>query len=175
MAYVQLAETIFRTGLTIDVVNVGRVIIPEVKKEKRGDKDVQVFAGYNEKKQIGDVERQKRVVAVMEAVGRLSDFAKQARSAVSLSPDIVMISLLPVYSQRGLRCLSLNDKGNINIDELGAIVADLQGMGGEVVFGYTPGVIANDPAFRDWMTDKKLDHPNPIAAIQKAVDRYRGL
>jgi CRISPR-associated protein Cst2 len=174
LAYVQLAETIFRTGLSIDVANVGRVVVPEVSKEKQNGKDVQVFKGYSEKKQIGDTERQKRVVAVIEAVGRLSDFAKQARNAVSLSPDVVLIALLPVYSQRGLRALALDDAGNVNLDELMAIVADLKDLGGEMVFGYTPGVVANDAKFKDWLTGSGIDHTTPIAALKKAVTLYQG-
>lgn len=174
LAYVQMAATIFRTGLSIDVANVGRVVLPEVKKEARGSKDVQVFDGFKEKKQVGDAERRKRVSAVIEAVGRLSDFAKQARNAVSLSPDIVLIALLPVYSQRGLRALALSDDGRVNLDELSAIVADLKALGGEMVFGYTPGVIANDDEFKGWLANSDMDYTNPVAALKKAVALYQG-
>lgn len=178
LAYVQVAETIFRTGMSIDVANIGRVVVPEVAKEKVNGKDVQVFKGYQEKKQIGDAERQKRVVAVIEAVGRLSDFAKQARNAVSLAPDILLIALLPVYTQRALRALALLDdgqgKGRVHLEELTAIVADLRDMGGELVFGYTPGVVANDDEFKTWLSQSPIDYTTPIAALKKAIAVYQG-
>jgi len=110
----------------------------------------------------------------MEAVARLSDFAKQARNAVSLSPDIALISILPIYSQRGLRALNLDDSGNINLDELNTIVADLKDLGGEIVFGYTPGVVANDKQFKEWLVNSGIDYTSPVAAIKKAIALYKG-
>ncbi|HEX8236418.1 MAG TPA: type I-B CRISPR-associated protein Cas7/Cst2/DevR [Abditibacteriaceae bacterium] len=174
LAYVQLAETIFRTGMSIDVANVGRVVIPEVAKERKGEKDIQVFKGYAEKKQIGPDKRQERVVAALEAVGRLCDFAKQARNAISLSPDVLLIALLPVYSQRGLRALSLNDEGILNLEELSAIVEDLRSLSGQLFFGYTPGVIANDGEFKEWLQKSGIESTHPMGAINKAVAYYRG-
>lgn len=182
LAYVQMAETIFRTGLSIDVANVGRVIVPNVETKTTTTKDengkekktkVQSFNGYDTKTNIDHAKRQERVVAVIEAVGRLSDFAKQARNAVSLSPDILLVALLPVYSQRALRALNLSDDGRVNIEELAAIVSDLKELGGDVVFGYTPGVVTNDGDFKKWLVDSKIDHPSPIAALKKATTLYK--
>jgi CRISPR-associated protein Cst2 len=140
IAHVQMARNIYKFGMVIDVENVGRVRTPKI--EGSGNK--QRFAGWETAVDIAEEERRERIKAVLDAIFNLSGFAKQARAAASLSPDIALISLQPTYNQRGLKALDLNDKGDVEMGRLQAALEEHLAAGNEVLLGHTPGVLAND-------------------------------
>jgi len=140
IAHVQMARNIYKFGLVIDVDNVGRVRLPKI--EGKGNK--QRFAGWETAVDIPAEERRERIKAVLDAVFNLSGFAKQARAAASLSPDIALITLQPTYNQRGLKALDLNDKGEVELDRFKAALEEHRAAGNEVLFGHIPGVVIND-------------------------------
>ena len=48
---------------------------------------------------------------MLDAIGGIADFAKQARNAVSLAPDIFIASTHTRYSHRTLRALETRRRG----------------------------------------------------------------
>ena len=165
LAYVQLTDNVFRTGMVIDVHAIGRNLIVEGNKEKKQ------ITRREYVDLINDPERQKRVRAVVTALGQMGDFAKQARNAVSFAPDIFFAAILPAYTQRGLRTLELDDKGNIEIATLRTIIADLKEFVGTQLFaGHTPGVVANDADFLALCKDNAIEVGTPIATLKKVAE-----
>lgn len=139
LAYVQLAENVFRTGLTIDVHAIGR------KLDVQGDSKTKVITRREWDDLISEEERLKRVKAILMALPRMGDFAKQARNAVSFAPDLFFAAVLPEYTQRGLRVLELDADGNADLETLEVVADDLKQIEGAQLFvGHTPNVIRND-------------------------------
>ena len=139
LAYVQLAENVFRTGLTIDVHAIGR------KLDVQGDSKTKVITRREWDDLISEEERLKRVKAILMALPRMGDFAKQARNAVSFAPDLFFAAVLPEYTQRGLRVLELDADGNADLETLEVVADDLKQIEGAQLFvGHTPNVIKND-------------------------------
>ena len=166
IAYVQMMSNVYRTGLSLDVANIGVVV--RARYEGKG-KD-QAFGGWETVADIKAEERRSRVVAVLEAIGGISDFAKQARNAASLSPDIFIASTHSRYSHRTLRALECEDDGNVNTDTLRVILQDLQDDGATPFFGFTPRVVANDDALLETVKEFGLGPINPIRGLRNLTE-----
>jgi len=164
LAYVQLTDNIFRTGLVLDVRAIGRTLVVE------GDKKQKQITRREWVDKIDDAERLKRVRAVVAALGQMGDFAKQARNAVSFAPDIFFAAALPAYTQRGLRTLELDATGNIEIGPLKAVAADLKEYGAALFVGHTPGVVKNDADFLAVCTDLNIEVGTPVAMLRRVAD-----
>ena len=166
MAYVQMMANVYRIGLSLDVVNIGRGV--QAKYEGKGKK--QAFDGWETVVDIETEQRLKRAVAVLEAVGGIADFAKQARNAASLSPDIFIASIHSRYSHRTLRALEGGDEGEINTDTLRVILQDLTDDGAKLFFGFTPHVAKNDDALLETVGEFGLEPVNPIRALRNLTE-----
>ena len=166
IAYVQMMSNVYRTGFSLDVANIGVVV--RAKYEGKG-KD-QSFGGWETVEDIKTEERRSRVAAVLEAIGGITDFAKQARNAASLSPDIFIASIHSRYSHRTLRALECNDDGNVDTDTLRIILQDLQDDGATVFFGFTPHVVANDDALLETVKEFGLEPINPIRGLRNLTE-----
>lgn len=164
LAYVQLAENVFRTGLTLDVFAIGRRLIVEGNKEK---KEITRREFVDD---IGEEERKKRVRAVVTALAQMSDFAKQARNAVSFAPDIFFAAVLPVYTQRGLRTMELDTQGNLDIPTLQTIITDLKELNGIVFIGHTPGVIGNDSELLELCKQMDIPVGSPVQTLRRVAE-----
>lgn len=165
IAYVQIMSNVYRIGLSLDVANLGKVIEP-VYEGKGKDQKVSWKVGSD----IGIEERKNRATALLYAIGGIADFAKQARNATSLSPDIFIAGMHPRYSHRILRALALDDKGNVNPDELRVILQDLQDDGAKLFFGFTPQVVTNEGELISIMKEFNIEPVNPIRALQNLMD-----
>lgn len=166
MAYVQMMANVYRVGLSLDVANIGRVV--QAKYEGKGKN--QAFDGWETVVDIETEQRLKRAVAVLEAVGGIADFAKQARNAASLSPDIFIASIHSRYSHRTLRALECGDEGEINTDTLRIILQDLTDDGATLFFGFTPHVAKNDDALLETVGEFGLEPVNPIRALRNLTE-----
>ena len=166
IAYVQMMSNVYRTGLSLDVANIGMVV--RAKYEGKG-KD-QTFGGWETVADIETEERRDRAVAVLEAIGGISDFAKQARNAASLSPDIFIASTHSRYSHRTLRALECDDDGNVDTDTLRVILQDLQDDGATAFFGFTPHVVANDDVLLETFKEFGLEPINPIRGLRNLTE-----
>lgn len=152
IAYTQIIENVYKTGISIDYANIGKVIAP--KGTFAGKKTDLKFEKWEEINNVDNDVRKSRAIAVLQGIMNLSDFAKQARNMISSSPDVVIISLQDKYNQRLARALDLNDSGKINQEELEVILKDVSKIslkdknGNPAIFiGYTPNVIINEDKF----------------------------
>ena len=157
IAYVQMMSNVYRIGLSLDFASIGKVI--EISHDK-GKVKRDISTDISVEKRI------ERTVAVLEAIGGIADFAKQARNAASLSPDIFIASTHSRYSHRTLRALECDDKGNVKTDTLEVILRDLQDDGATLFFGFTPHVVKNDKALLEVIQKFGLEEMNPIRALR---------
>ncbi len=162
MAYVEMMSNVYRIGFSLDFANIG--FAKKAKYDGTGNKAE--FKGWEELTNISLDERKKRAVAILDAIGGIADFAKQARNAASLSPDIFIASVHSRYSHRTLRSLECDDDGKVNTDSLEIILEDLKDVGAELFFGFTPGVIKNDDELLDTVKKFGLEKTNPIRALK---------
>ena len=105
-----MTENIYRFGLVIDVENVGKVKIPKMEGKGKEERVI----GWETVVDIGEGERITRISALLDAIYNLAGFAKQARAATSLAPDIIIVFVQDTYNQRGLKSLELNEKVVLN-------------------------------------------------------------
>jgi CRISPR-associated protein Cst2 len=171
IAYVQIMSNVYRIGLSLDVANLGKVIKPIYEGKGKDQK----FRGWEivKDKSIDSEERKNRAIALLYAIGGITDFAKQARNATSLSPDVFIAGMHPRYSHRILRALALDDKGNVNPDELRVILQDLQDDGVKLFFGFTPQVVTNEAVLISTVKEFNLEPVNPIRALNNLMDAVR--
>lgn len=165
IAYVQMMSNTYRIGLSLDVANIG--LVKQAKYEGKGKN--QKFSSWEKIADINTGERFKRAVAVLEAIGGLADFAKQARNAASLSPDIFIASIHSRYSHRTLRALECDDK-KVNTETLKVILEDLRDEGATLFFGFTPNVVENGDALLTTVKEFELEPVNPIRALKNLVE-----
>ena len=166
IAYVQMMSNVYRIGISLDVANIGLVV--RAKYEGKGKE--QEFAGWETVTDIGVEKRRDRAIAVLEAIGGMTDFAKQARNAASLSPDIFVASTHSRYSHRTLRALECDDDGNVKTDTLRIILQDLQDDGATLFFGFTPHVVKNDDALLETVKEFGLEPINPIRGLRNLTE-----
>ena len=166
IAYVQMMSNVYRTGLSLDVANIGMVI----REEYEGKGKEQAFVGWETVVNIDPEERRNRAVAVLEAIGGIADFAKQARNAASLSPDIFIASTHSRYSHRTLRALECDDGGKVKTDTLRVILQDLQDDGAALFFGFTPHVITNGDELLETVKKFGLEPINPIRGLRNLTE-----
>lgn len=162
IAYVQMMSNVYRIGISLDFANIGRVI--KAKYEGTGSKAE--FKGWEKPVDISLDERLKRAVAVIEAISGIADFAKQARNAASLSPDIFIASIHSRYTHRTLRALECSDDGKVDTETLKVILEDLQDDDTQLFFGFTPSVVKNDDEFLATVKEFGLEPVNPLRALR---------
>ena len=165
IAYVQMMSNTYRIGLSLDVANIG--LVKQAKYEGKGKN--QKFSSWEKIVDINMEERFKRAVAVLKAIGSIADFAKQARNAASLSPDIFIASIHSRYSHRTLRALECDDK-KVNTETLKVILEDLRDEGATLFFGFTPNVVANGDELLATVKKFGLEPVNPIRALKNLVE-----
>ena len=161
IAYVQMMSNVYRIGLSLDVASIGKVI--EISHDK-GNVKRDISTDIPVEKRI------ERTVAVLEAIGGITDFAKQARNAASLSPDIFIASIHSRYSHRTLRALECNDDGKVNTKTLKVILEDLRDDGASLFFAFTPGVVKNDGELLETVKEFGLEPVNPIRALRNLTE-----
>jgi CRISPR-associated protein Cst2 len=169
IAYVQMMANVYRVGLSLDVANLGRVLQAQYEGKSKDQK----FGGWKVVTDIGADERRKRASAVLEAIGGLTDFAKQARNAASLAPDVLLAATHPRYTHRMLRALALDDDGNVNGQELRVVLQDLRDDGAQLFFGFTPNVVKNQDELLGITKEFKLESPNPTRALRSLISAVK--
>ena len=162
IAYVQIMANVYRIGLSLDIANIGKVITPQYEGKGKNAE----FKGWETAVEIEKEKKIERTIAVLDAMGGIADFAKQARNAASLAPDIFIASTHPRYSHRTLRALELDDEGNANTETLRVILQDLEDDGAKLFCGFTPGVVENDEALIQVLDEFDIERTNPLRALR---------
>lgn len=165
IAHVQMTENIYKFGMVIDVENIGRVQIPVTEGKGKAERVV----GWDVGVDIGENARTERMKALLNGVYNLSGFAKQARAAASLAPDLALISLQKTYNQRGLKALELDDKGNVYLDLLDYALAQHQDEGNQLFFAITPNVINNEMAVKELLNK----HNVAIMRVSQLIEQVK--
>jgi CRISPR-associated protein Cst2 len=166
IAYVQMMANVYRLGLSLDIANLGKVLTAQYAGRGREQK----FAGWSVAVDIGTEERRKRTMAVLTAIGGLADFAKQARNAASLAPDVILAAMHPRYTHRALRALELDGNGYLHTEELRVVLQDLRDDEAHLFFGFTPNVVTNERELLDVTKAFNLEPVNPIRALRHLID-----
>ena len=169
IAYVQIIANVYRVGLSLDIANVGKVITPQYDGKGKNAE----FKGWETTVEIEQEKKIERTVAVLEAIGGISDFAKQARNAVSLAPDIFIASTHTRYSHRTLRALELDKDEKVKIKVLRVILQDLRDDGAELFCGFTPDVVKNDEDLTQLFNEFGVEISNPIRALKNLTAHVR--
>ena len=164
IAYVQMMSNVYRVGLSLDVDNLGKV--------RKAQYEGKEFKGWDTES-IDAEERRKRALALLNAIGGIADFAKQARNAASLSPDVFIAGMHTRYSHRLLRAMALNDMGMVDPDELRVILQDLRDDEVRLFFGFTPRVVINGDDLVAVVREFGLEPVNPIRALQNLMDAVK--
>ena len=142
LAYKQLIKNIYKTSLSIDLMNVGLVEVPKIDNDK--------LDGVESLVNIGDNERVRRVKAILDGIYNLSDFANQSREMVNASPDFVVIGLQKQYNHRLASTIKLDEEGNIDVNHFQAVIEDSLKMNGNIIFiGLIDGIIKNEVEFKE--------------------------
>ena len=96
------------------------------------------------KRHIDEVEHARRVRLFLEATGSITDYANQARNAVSGEPSRVLIVLDPKHSRKAVRFW----KDTTTDAERDNILAELRDRGAQVFVGDDKGVYSDTPVFQ---------------------------
>ena len=165
IANVQMAENIYRFALVLDVANVGLVRTPVLS----GEKKEQRVTGWAVSVDIEEQERMERIAALLDAVFNLSGFAKQARAAASMAPELLLAIVQDTYNQRGLKALELDDVGNVKIDLLASALQENLDLGNTVYFGGNAGIVPN------WneVAESLVGHDVEVMPVHKVIQALK--
>lgn len=151
LAYKQLIKNIYKTNISVDLVNIGLEEVPKVEDGK--------LNGVESIIDIGDEKRLERICAILNGIYNLSDFANQSREMVNASPDLVIIGLQKQYNHRLASTLKMDEDGNININQFKSVILDALKLPGTKIFvGLIGGIINNEEEFESCLTElEKID------------------
>lgn len=163
LAYKQLIKNIYKTSLSIDLINVGLVEIPKIDNDK--------LDGVKSLIDIGDDERVRRVKAILNGVYNLSDFANQSREMVNASPDFVVIGLQKQYNHRLASTIKLDEDGNIDVNHFKSVIEDSLKMNENKIFiGFIDGIIKNENEFKECIN--QLDENDNLIICEGPKDAF---
>lgn len=171
IAYKQLIKNIYKSNLSVDLANIGLEEVPKIENDK--------LEGVEEIASISDEEKLKRIVAILEGVYNLSDFANQSREMVNASPDFVVIGLQEQYNHRLASVLKLHEDGEINIDQFTSVINDALAMENTKIFvGLIRGIIKNEDELIDCINELESDNfvvcDGPKDAFNQVIDWLNG-
>lgn len=171
IAYKQLIKNIYKSNLSVDLANIGLEEVPKIVDDKLDG--VESIASISEQVKL------ERIIAILEGVYNLSDFANQSREMVNASPDLVVIGLQEQYNHRLASVLKLNEEGDINTDQFTSVIKDALAMDNTKIFvGFIKGIIKNEDELIDCINDLKSDSfvvcDGPKDAFNQVIDWLNG-
>lgn len=142
IGYREMTENVFKGGWALDVAAVGRREVEDI--------DTSKDHGHRYTRELeNNIDDEKRVTRVQELLTALlnaSQLAGQARHMADFMPDLVIAAATPVYNQRILNALHIDDANQeLNVDALKSVLADLKNQKATVWMAGThnPNVISN--------------------------------
>jgi len=155
IAYKQLIDNIYRTSVSLDINALGVHEIPKIDGE---GKDANIVGIEYENKYEGDENtRKERILAFLDAISNISDFASQSREMTNATPDVILLSVQSQYNHRLSSALRMDEKGNINPENLKAILKDVLVIPETKVFaGMVTGIVTNESKIKEIFEDKDI-------------------
>jgi len=160
---VELGANIYRCGLSIDVLRVGREEVVDQEKNS-----------VTLEERVPETHRVERIVKLLKAVRFITGHSKQARLLTDFTPDLIVIALQNRYSHRLQKLLQLRDGGAIDLDRFAAILDDTSDYTLHLFVGMLPGTLANEEDLRKLLAERKIDVLTPKEAINAAIQAVRG-
>jgi len=157
---VEIGMNIYKDGISIDVLRVGaEEIVDEdnrtVKIEPKIDENV----------------INSRIQKVIDGIGFLSDYSKQARLLTDFTPDVIAISFQNKYSHRLQKLFELNEEGKLNTERFKQILDEVDEYSDQIFFGILSGLLdKEDEKFvRNLLKEKDIEVKTPKEALNDAA------
>ncbi|MFA0784881.1 type I-B CRISPR-associated protein Cas7/Cst2/DevR [Fervidibacter sacchari] len=123
---VELAVNIYKVGICVDVMRVGReeelidLVGAEKARRRFPIRSVQL------RDYVDESERVRRIALLLDAIKDFSDYSKQARLLTDFTPDFLLIALQNNYSHRLQKAIELQGDGTarVNVERLRQIIAE---------------------------------------------------
>ncbi|MCS3920677.1 type I-B CRISPR-associated protein Cas7/Cst2/DevR [Fervidibacter sacchari] len=123
---VELAVNIYKAGICVDVMRVGReeelidLVGAEKARRRFPIRSVQL------RDYVDESERVRRIALLLDAIKDFSDYSKQARLLTDFTPDLLLIALQNNYSHRLQKAIELQGDGTarVNVERLRQIIAE---------------------------------------------------
>jgi CRISPR-associated protein Cst2 len=157
---VEMGTNIYKDGISIDLLRVGA---EEKIDEKNRNVDI--------KDEIHKDEKISRIKKVIESIGFISDYSKQARLLTDFTPDLIAISFQSIYSHRLQKLFELNEKGELNKDRFKEILEEISKYSDKLFFGMISGILKEkDKEFvESTLKERDIIIKTPKEAIDNAV------
>jgi CRISPR-associated protein Cst2 len=173
IAYKQLTDNIYRVSIAIDINALGREEIPNIEGEGNSAK----INGIKYKEYYDDTERKKRVVAILNAIGNISDFASQSREMSNASPDAILISVQKQYNHRVSSAFRMEENGVIDTESFKGVIKDvLEIPDAKIYVGIIQGIF-KDQRFMNVLAEIKDERfklcDTPAEVIKKVSESFQ--
>jgi len=157
---VEMGTNIYKDGISIDLLRVGAE--EKIDEEKR-------TADIEDK--INADEKISRIKKIIEGIGFISDYSKQARLLTDFTPDLIAISLQYVYSHRLQKLFELNEEGKLNKERFKEILEEVSKFSDKLFFGMISGLLKDEDEkwVRTLLEEKEMEIKTPKEAIDDAV------
>ncbi|OEC88794.1 MULTISPECIES: type I-B CRISPR-associated protein Cas7/Cst2/DevR [Methanobacterium] len=157
---VEMGTNIYKSGISIDLLRVGA--------EEKIDEENRT-ADIEDK--IDENEKISRIKKIIEGIGFISDYSKQARLLTDFTPDLVVISLQNIYSHRLQKLFELNEEGELNKERFKEILEEVSKYSDKLFFGMISGILKNEDAefVKNTLQEKNMEIKTPKDAIDDAV------
>ncbi|MBD3201812.1 MAG: type I-B CRISPR-associated protein Cas7/Cst2/DevR [Candidatus Lokiarchaeota archaeon] len=164
MAYIQLAENVYKLGLALDIENIGRTEKPKIVEKTVQEIIKEDHYDINEKK--------RRIRELIKSIWNISDLAKQARNLASLSPEFIIGTLQSHYNHRLQDAIEMDDDGNIDCERLKTILIDFKDDNTEIYIGYISSVVKNDDELKKTLEDLEIQVTSPGQVKKDLLEKF---
>lgn len=169
---VELSINVYRSGISVDVAKVGAeedvFALREIGAKK---KEAKAVNGIELKEKVKAEEKLRRIKLVLDAIRRITDYSKQARLLTDFTPDILLVSVSPIYSHRLQKAFELVDGNSLDVSRLDSLLSEVTRNGEKVWSGLTPGILAkeNEEKVKNTLRERKIEVKTPSEAIEEAL------
>jgi len=157
---VEMGTNIYKDGISIDILRIGA---EEQINEENGTISIE--------SEIGETQKLSRIKKVIEGIGFLSDYSKQARLLTDFTPDLIAISLQNRYSHRLQKLFELDNNGNLNISRFKEILGEVSDYSDQIIFGMISGILKpeDEKLVKNLLKEKNIEIKTPKEALDSAV------
>jgi CRISPR-associated protein Cst2 len=178
---VELAVNIYKAGICVDVMRVGReeelidLVGAEEARRRFPIRSVKL------RDYVDESERARRIALLSDAIKDFSDYSKQARLLTDFAPDFLLIALQHNYSHRLQKAIELQGDGTarLDVERLKQILAevreDLLTVGSKLALwaGMVEGIVENTEKVKQVLEEFGVPILTPreaINAVKQALE-----